>query len=295
MSNHITSQGQGAPGKNGSPGSNHSCRPAHRLGIINYLCTKGKQWTMLMSRSLWPQQSNLPWSPQDVYCRRSCTWIHKFALLHQARHMSWILVHSPWWRIKPLNYLQQPLWEVPFPASSLWSGLLTGHLPEEDGPVPWRVPWMYQNCQMTSPYMVALSRTWCPSAVPHAGGLQVWSCVQPTENACKGPSHKLLWLPIWCQWCTPRSGEGWCCAYSPSTHKCHWTPRAWWHTSAPSSVAYPLWLLLCENSWKKMPTSPGMPPMRLLLSESSKPSSVTPPLDTSTHHCLWPYKLMLPR
>ena len=30
--------------------------------------------------------------------------------------------------------------------SSLWSGLFTGHLPEENGPVPQRVPWMYQNC-----------------------------------------------------------------------------------------------------------------------------------------------------
>ena len=143
--NHIKSQGQGAPGKNGCPGSNHPCRPAHRLGIVHYLCTKGKWWALLMSRSAWSQQSNLPQSPQDAYCRRSCTQIHKFMLLHQARWMSWILVNSPWWKIKPLNYLQQPFWEVPLPMSSLWSGLLTRHLPEEDGPVPWRVPWMYWN------------------------------------------------------------------------------------------------------------------------------------------------------
>ena len=36
MPDCITSQGQGAPGKNGSPGSNHPHRPAHRLGIIEY-------------------------------------------------------------------------------------------------------------------------------------------------------------------------------------------------------------------------------------------------------------------
>ena len=142
---HITPQGQGAPGKNGGPGSNHLHRPAHRLGIIDYLGTKGKWWASLMSRSVWPQQSNPPQSSQDAYCRRSCTWICQFALLHQARHMSWLLVNSPWWRIKPLNYLQQPLWEVLFPASSLWSGLFTRHHPEEYGPVPWRVPQMYQN------------------------------------------------------------------------------------------------------------------------------------------------------
>ena len=42
MPDCIMSQGQAAPSKNGSPGSNHPCRPAHRLGIIDYLCTKGK-------------------------------------------------------------------------------------------------------------------------------------------------------------------------------------------------------------------------------------------------------------
>ena len=57
-----------------------------------------------------------------------------------------------------------------------------------------------------------------------------------------------------------------------------------------STLTTPLQELL-----KKMPTSPGMPAMRPFLSESSKPSSVTPHSDTLTHHCLWPYKSMLPR
>ena len=249
------SQGQGAPGKNGGPGSNHPRRPAHRLGIINYLCTKGKWWASLMSRSAWPQQTNPLWSPQDTYCRRSCTWICKFALLHQARCTSWILVNSPWQRIKPLNYLQQPLWEVPFPASSLWSGLFTGHLPEEGGPVPWRVPLMYQNCQWYHCTWSHWGRTWCPPAEPHAGSLQVWSCVQSTENTHQGPSHQLLWLPIQCQWCPPRPGEGWCCACSPSTHKCHWTPRVPQHgdISSPfvpglSTLTAPLQELLKKDT-----------------------------------------------
>ena len=163
-----------------------------------------------MSRSVQPQQSNLPQSSQDTYCRKSCTWIHKFMLLHQARCMSWILVNSSWWRIKPINYLQQPLWEVPFPASSLWPGLFTRHLPEEDGPVPRRVPWMYRICQWHHHTWSYWGRTWCPSAEPHVGSLQVWCCVQSTENAHKGPSHKLLWLPIWCQQCPPRPREGQC-------------------------------------------------------------------------------------
>ena len=76
---------------------------------------------------------------------------------------------------------------------------------------------------MTSLYMVYWGRTWCPSAEPHASSPQVWSCVHSTENTCKGPSCKLLWLPVWCQWCPPRPGEGQCCTCSPSSHKCHWT------------------------------------------------------------------------
>ena len=178
------------PGKNGGPGRNYPHRPAHRLGIIDYLCTKGKWWALLVSRSTWSQQSNPPWSSQDAYCR-SCTQIWKFMLLHQARCTSWILVNSPWWRIKPLNYLQQPLWEVPFPAPSLWSGLFTRHL-EEDGPVPWRVPRCIGIANDITVHGCTEAETWCPSAEPHVGSPQVWSCVQSTENACKGPSHKLL-------------------------------------------------------------------------------------------------------
>ena len=91
-------------------------------------------------------------------------------------------------------------------------------------------------------------RTWCPSAKPHAGSPQVWSCVQPTENTCKGPNHKLLWLPIWCQWCTSRSREGLCYACSPSTHKCHWTPRVPQHGDIPQP--------LCP--WPVHPDCPSM-------------------------------------
>ena len=35
-----------------------------------------------------------------------------------------------------LTTFNSPFWEVPLPASSLWSGLFTRHLPEEDGPDP---------------------------------------------------------------------------------------------------------------------------------------------------------------
>ena len=294
MCNHTTSQGQGAPGKNGGPRSNHLHRPAHQLGIMDYLHPKGTQWASLMPRSTWPQQSNPPWPPQDAYCRRSHTWICKFMLLHQAWCTSWILVNSPWQRIKPLNYLQQPLWEVPFPASSLWSGLFTGHLPEEDGPAPWRVPWMYGNNWWHHHTWLYWGGTWCPSVECHVGSPQIWSCVHSTEDTCKGPSHKLLWLPIQCQWCPPRSREGWCCACSPSTHKCYWTPRVpqhgdisqplcpWPVHSDCSSVRTPekrCWLHLEHQLWG-------------CFSASQASHCQWPPSDTVTHHCLWPYKLM---
>ena len=158
------SQGQGATGKNGGPGSNHPCRPAHRLGIVSYLHTKGIWWASLMSRSMWPQQINLPQSPQDAYCR-SGTWICNFALLHQTRCTSWILDHSPWWRIKSLNYIQQCLWEVPFPASSIWPGLLTGHLPEGRWTSSLKSALDVLESPMTSPYMVALRQNMTPICI----------------------------------------------------------------------------------------------------------------------------------
>ena len=64
----------------------------------------------------------------------------------------------------------------------------------------------------------------------------MWSCVPFAENACKAPSCKFLWLLVQCQWCPPRPGEGRCCACSPSTHKCHWTPRVPQHGDIPQPL-----------------------------------------------------------
>ena len=58
-----------------------------------------------------------------------------------------------------------------------------------------------------------------------------------------------------------------------------------------STLTASLWELLK----KRLLTSPGTPAIRPLLSKSSKPLSATPPSDTSTCHCLWPYKSMPPR
>ena len=296
MSDCITSQGQGTPGKNGGPGSNHPCRPSHRLGIIDYLHTKGKWWALLMSRSAWPQQSNLPQSSWDAYCRRSCTQICKFTLLHQAQCTSWILVNSPWWRIKPPNYLQQPLWEVLLPVSSLWSGLFTRHLLEEDGTSSSKSALDVLELLMTSPYMVH-------TEVEHDALL--WNLMWV---ACK---YGIVFNPQKMHVKAPAINVFGCLYGTNGVHPDPEKVEAVHALPAPTSVTELqeflslvtylnpfIWGLstltapLCQNSWGKMLTSPGMPAMRLLFSKSSKPSSATPPSGTLTHYCLWPYKLM---
>ena len=75
---------------------------------------------------------------------------HKFANLHYFTKLN---AHHGYWSIvldeesSLLTTFNSPFGEVLLPAPSLWSGMFTRHLPEEDGPVPQRVPWMYQDCQ----------------------------------------------------------------------------------------------------------------------------------------------------
>ena len=93
MANHITAQDQGAPGKNGSPGSNHPCRPAHRLSIINYLHTKGKHKLHLcldpcdLNRSICHDDHKMP-TVEEV--------AHEFANLHYFTKLD---VHHGYWSI----------------------------------------------------------------------------------------------------------------------------------------------------------------------------------------------------
>ena len=236
MPDCIMSQGQGAPGKNGGPGSNHQHRPAHRLGIIDYLCTKGKQWALLMSRSVWPQQSNLLQSSQDAAVVEVA---HEFV---NSRYFTKPDAHHGYWSIvldeesSLLTTFNSPFGRYCF--LHLPFGLVCSQdiFQKKMDQYPQRVPWMYQNHQWHHPTWLYWGRTWCLSAEPHTGSQQVWSCVQSTENACKGPRHKLLWLPIRCQWCPPGPREGWCCTCSPSTHKCHWTPRVPPHGDIPQPL-----------------------------------------------------------
>ena len=74
---------------------------------------------------------------------------HEFANLHyftklDACHGYWSIVLDE--ESSLLTTFNSRFGRYHFLTSSLWPGLLTGHLPEEDGPVPRRVPWMYQNC-----------------------------------------------------------------------------------------------------------------------------------------------------
>ena len=173
-------------------------------------------------------------SSQDAYCRRSHTWICKFTLLHQTWCTSW------YWSIV-LDEESSLLTTFTAPLGGITSCIF---------PLVWSVHrtssrrrWasssksalMYWNCQWHHCTWLYWGGTQHPSAEPHVGSPQVWSCVQSTENTHKGPSHKLLWLPIWCQWCPPRPREGRCCACSPAPTMSlnSKSSLAWWPISAP--------------------------------------------------------------
>ena len=127
------------------------------LGVITHV----DQPTDWVSSITYIQKANgelhLCLDPCDL-CRAICHNHHKTPTVEEVAHefanscyITKLNACHGYWSIvldeesSLFNYLQQPLWEVLFPASSLWPGLLTRHLPEEDGQVPQRVPWMYGN------------------------------------------------------------------------------------------------------------------------------------------------------
>ena len=167
MPHCLTSKGQGAPQQNGMHGSDHLCRWVQGLVVINYLCPEGKWWATPVFRSLWPQRGHLPWSPQDAHCEGSCPQICALSLLHKVGCPSWILVNCSWSEIQCTHNLQQPLWEILFPASPLWPCLFPSYLPEEDVPDPRRVSSMHCNCRWHHCPWSYQSGTWCPPAEPH--------------------------------------------------------------------------------------------------------------------------------
>ena len=61
-----------------------------------------------------------------------------------ACHRYWLIILDQ--ESSLLTTFNSPL-EDTFSLSSLWPCLLSGHLPEEDGPDPRRVPRMHQDCR----------------------------------------------------------------------------------------------------------------------------------------------------
>ena len=133
-------------------------------------------------------------------------------------------------------WLSTVLWKILFPATSLWPGLFSRHLPEEDGSDPWRMPRMYQNHRWHHCPCLHQGRTWCLPTRSHADCPQIWLGVQSTENTHEGSNHQFLWLPLWCQWCPPRPEKGQCCTCLTGTHKHHQTSRV----LGPSHIPEPL-------------------------------------------------------
>ena len=292
MAHCLASKSRGTPQEDGTPGSDHPCKWALRLGVLNQLCWEGKWWAMPVFRSLWPHLGHALWSLQDAHCGGSHLQVH--AQLHQVGCPPWILVNHSWSGIQPTHNLQQPLPKIPFPASSLWPCLLSRHLPEEDGPDPRRVPRMHRDHRWHHWPWSHWSGTWCPSMKPHVGCQQIWVSVQPTKNACKGPHHQFLWLSLQCQWCPPRPRQGWCCTHPTSANKCHQTSHVSRHGKVPQSFHPRPVQLDCPFVWAAQERCwlPGTVPMMLPSILSRMMSSVRPHSDTLTPHFLWPYKLM---
>ena len=73
---------------------------------------------------------------------------HEFAHSHyftklDACHGYWSIILDQ--ESSLFTTLQQPLWKIPFPVSSLWPCLFPRYLPEEDRPDPRRVTRMHWN------------------------------------------------------------------------------------------------------------------------------------------------------
>ena len=114
------------------PGSDHLSRWAHGLGILHYLHSEGKWQATPVLGSPWHHWGHPPRSSQDVHCGGSHSWIHTLLLLHKVGCLPWILVNHPWPGVQPAYNIQQPLWKILFPPTSLWPCLFPRHLPEVD-------------------------------------------------------------------------------------------------------------------------------------------------------------------
>ena len=169
-------------------GSDHPCRWAHRLGVLHHLHPEGKWWAMPVFKSPSPQWGHLPSSPQDAHHGGSCSQVCTLSLLNQVGCPPWLLVNHSWSGIQPAYNLQQSLQKILFPASSLWSCLLSRHLPEVDGPDTRRMPNMHWDHRWYHCLWSHWSRIWCLSMEPHLGHLQIWVSVQPPKTPVKAPA-----------------------------------------------------------------------------------------------------------
>ena len=214
---------------------------------------------------------------------------HKFANSHyftklNAHHGYWSVVFDE--ESSFLTTFNSPFGEILLPVSSLWSGLFARHLPEEDGPVPQRVPWMYWNCHdITVHGCTEAEHDACLQnliQVAHKYGV----VFNPQKMHVKAPAINFFGCLYDASGVHPDPEKVDVVHALPAPTNVIELQRVPWHGDIPQPL-HP-WSVHsdCSSARKKMLTSPGMPATRLLFSKSSKPLSVTPPSDTSTHHCL---------
>ena len=97
----------------------------------------------------------------------------------------------------------------------------------------------------------------CTEAAEHNGHLQNIMQIahkydlvfNPQKHTHEGSSCQFLWLPLWCWWCPPRLGKGWCHTCLTGTNKCHQTPRVLRPSHIPQSLYSWLVHLDCPPVW----------------------------------------------
>ena len=215
-------------------------------------------WSSMLTNQ-WTGYPPLPTSRRQMVSY-VCAWIP----MTSTRPSAMTITRCPLWRKSLMNLhtlTSSPSWMPTMDTGQLSSTrtqacLWLSTVPLEDtiscdSLLTWSVPktssrrkWIRS---LRNAKDVSESQTTSPStAAPRQNMMPTYktSCRLPanmiwcstTENTCEGPSCQFLWLPLWCPWCPPRPGKGWCCTCLTGTNKHHQTSRVLRPSHIPKSL-----------------------------------------------------------